>query len=167
MHRTMPTTPFHPGPGQRNRPATISNRHQQQLMTKTYFATIHDQSDFSGSHPLNDRLRNGLVPFTHTNGWIVQQASYAPCKARQTSTPGNLLSHFAQMYTAAFVQSNQQPTEVPDPSNPLSGAKFSQHLVTSMVKFWYRHDSPRKLVCDDPSLLEDHAVFYSPAKTIR
>jgi hypothetical protein len=71
------------------------------------------------------------------------------------------------MDTAAFVQANQQPTEVPNPGDPFLWTKFSQHFATGMVKFWYRHDSPRKLVCDNPSLLDGHAVFYSFVKTVR
>ena len=167
MHRTMPTTAFHPGPGQRNGPSAVGNRHQQQLVPEADLAAIHNQTDFATGQTLNNRLCQRLIPVPHLDGRVVQQSSHPSRQTGQAGCSRDLFSHFRQVNRAALVQANHQPTQVPDPSYPFFGSKFSQHFVTGMVKFWYRHDSPRKLVFNNPSLLEGHAVSYSFVKTVR
>jgi hypothetical protein len=98
---------------------------------------------------------------------VIQQSPDTPGKTRQASGSRDLFSYFTQVDRTAFVEPYQQPTEVADSGFPFIWTKVAQHLATSMVKFWYRHDSPRKLVSANPSLLEGHAVFYSFVKTVR
>ena len=163
----MPTTTFHPGPSQRNGPSAIGDGHQQQLMSKANLAAIHDQTDFSIRQPLEDGSGDWLIPFAYTDGRIIQQASDTAGQTRQIGRTRDLLGNFAQVDRTTFVQPTQQPAEIADPGDPFIWTKVSQHLTTSMVQFWYRHGSPRKLVSGNPSLLEGHADFYSFVNTVR
>ena len=167
MSSAMPSPPFHPRPGQRNASAPKGDCHKQQLMPKTNFAAIHDQTYFSMGQSLDDRLRQRLIPGSDLNGRIIQQPSHSPGHTWQVGSSRYILSHFAQVDTSTFVQPNHQPTEVTNSGDPFTRTKLIQHFATGMVKFWYRHGSPPKLVCGNPSLLDYHAVFYSFVKTVR
>ena|SRR3990170_2688696 len=124
MNSTMPMTSFHPGPGQGNGPSAVRDRHQQQLVPKANLAAIHDQTDFPMSQPLDDCLGDRLIPFSYSDGTVVQLSSHAPGQTRRAGCSRDLLSYLAQVNRTAFVQSDHQPIEVSDPGDPFLRAKF-------------------------------------------
>src|SRR3990172_8268560 len=102
-----------PGPGNRDGPFAISQTDHQQLMSKTNFRAIHNQTDLSQALPLGLQPfpRNRLIPFTHLDreSWrsapisIIQKTVQPSGDAHQLGRAGYLASNLAQMHRATLV----------------------------------------------------------------
>ena len=149
----------HPGPGQWECTAAIGDRHHQQLMPKTNFASIHDQVHHTAGQALQNPTRDRLVPGARLNGRIVQQAAQPPGSARQTTQPGHLRRNFAQVHCLCRIHSNQQPGEVAQPSHPLAGAQLCQFRHPDVIKFPLRHGAALRSCCGNRYFSRRRAAF--------
>ncbi len=62
----MPATAFDPSPGQWSVTFVVGNRHYEQLVSKTDYATIYDQVDFPVCKSLEYGPRNRFVSRLHS-----------------------------------------------------------------------------------------------------
>ena len=110
-------------------------------MSKANFRSIHDQTYLTQATPLGLQplARNRLVPFTYTDGWIVQKAAQAPGDAHQLRRARNLPCNPAQVNRAAFVNPYKQPDKVAYLGNSLTWPQFTNSLHPSMIEFVDRH----------------------------
>jgi hypothetical protein len=107
----MLATAFDPSPDQWYGAFTVGNRHYEQLMSKTNFATIYDQANFSACKSLEYGSRNWFVSRSHSEGWIVQETAQAVRHAGEARFPRYSLCDFAQMDGSALIQTHQQPSK--------------------------------------------------------
>jgi hypothetical protein len=135
----------HPGPGNRDRTLTISQRDHQELVGEAHFGPIHDQAHLLertglGLDPLTG---NRIIPITHLEGRVIQKSAQAAGQTRQFSGSRDFASYTAQTDRAALVDPNQQPNEVADLGNPLGGSQFLNATNPGMIKGVDRHlDTP-------------------------
>jgi len=153
----MPSTTFDPSPGQWNGSLAVGNGHDQKLMPETYFAAIHDQSDYSMTQIMDNGFCYGFIPCSHSKSRVVQKTHHATCQTGQCCTARYFLSNFTQMYRATFIQSDQKPSHVSQTCCPLSGSQLSQTLIPSMIEFADWHCSSPFTVCGNHNLPEDRA----------
>ena len=113
-------------------------------MTETNSRSIHDQPDLSQAVRLSFQplLGNRLVPFPYTDSRILQKAAQALGGTEQQCSSGDLPGNLAQMHRTTFIDTNHQPNEVPDLSDPLRRSQFTNSSQPSIIEAVGRHELP-------------------------
>src|SRR3989304_232769 len=126
-----------PGPGNRDGPFAISQTDHQQLMSKTNFRAIYNQTDLSQAMPLGLQpfTRNRLIPFTHPDRRIIQKTAQPSGDAHQLGWAGNL----AQMHRATLVDPDHQPDKVTHLRDPLTRSQFTNPSHPGIIELVDRH----------------------------
>jgi site-specific DNA recombinase len=132
---------FDPGPGDWDRPLSVRQANDQQLMSEADLGAIHDQADFSQMAKLSFQPlpSDRCVPFSHSYGRVIQQPAQAPSGAQQFGWTGYLPGNTTQAYRPALITPNNQPDKVANLSDALVGSQFSNPLKPGMIHTVDRH----------------------------
>src|SRR5512136_1670860 len=95
---TMSTNMFDPCPSNWDGSFPICQRDHEQLMTRTDFCSIHNQTNFSQASPLGSQplLGNRLIPFPYVHRRIAQKTTQTPGGAHQFRRTRDLERNLAQ-----------------------------------------------------------------------
>jgi hypothetical protein len=137
----MTANMFDPGPGNRDGPFAISQTDHQQLMTKTNFRAIHNQTDLSQALPLGLQPfpRNRRIPFPYSDRRIVQETTQPSGNAYRFGWAGDLAGNLAQMHRATLVNPDHQPDEVTHLRDPLTRSQFTNSAHPGIIERVGRH----------------------------
>jgi site-specific DNA recombinase len=165
---TMAANMFSPSPGDRNGSLPIGQTNDQQLVSKTNFRAIHDQTNLSdipklGFQPLPG---NRLVPRSHSNGWVIQQSAQSPRGTRQFRFSRNLAGYFTHTHRTTQINSDHQPYKRPNLGDPLSWTQFHNSHFPGIIKLVDRHwVTPfRKMFSQNDFTGDPMPVNYSAVK---
>ncbi len=138
---TMSSDVFDPSPGNRNAALPIGQAHDQQLMPKTDFRAIHNQTNLSDTPKLGFQPLPGnrLIPRSHSNGRIIQQSAQSPRHTRQFCFSRNLASYFTHTHRTTQVNSDDQPYKPSNLGDPLSWTQFHYSHFPGIIKVVDRH----------------------------
>ena len=144
------TNLFNPSPGNRDGSLAVSQADNQQLMPKSNPGAVHDQVDFSNVAYLRFQPLPGdwLIPFSHSDGRIVQQPVQSPCGTRQLCFSRYFPCDPAQTHRTAQIDPDHQPDKCPNLGDPLPRAQFHNPCFPCIIQLIDRHvASPGKMFC--------------------
>src|SRR3972149_7596578 len=138
---TVPTGLFDPCPGNWDGSFTIGQGNHQKLMPKSDPGTIHDQMDLAHTTKLRFQPLPGnrLIPFSHSDSWIIQQSTQTPSGTRQLRFSGNLASNFTHTNRTTQINSDDQPCKCSNLGNPLTWTQFHNSRFPGIIKLVDRH----------------------------
>jgi hypothetical protein len=97
---------------------------------------------------------NRLVPLTHPNRRIVQQANQSPRDTRRLGFPRYLKSDFAQVNRLAFVNTDEQPDKVAQARDVLTRTQLLNPVKPGMIQTVDRRRLPPRMGFGKPILSE-------------
>src|SRR5271157_2824434 len=132
-----------PSPGHRNGSVTIGQRNHEQLMTKTNFGPIDDQTDFSD--PFELRLQpsscNRLVPTTHIHGSVRQKSAETSDRTFVLGVHLHFSGNLTEMHRVTMKDTNHQPHKVLYLRDALLRTQFTDSLNPSTIGLVDRHSN--------------------------
>jgi hypothetical protein len=151
VRTTVSSNMFDPGPGDGNGSFSIGQAYDQKLMPKADLGVIHDQSDFFQVPQLSFQpvSSHRLVPFLHSDGWIIQQPTQSPSVTQQLSWTRNLPCNAAQAHRPALKDTDHQPNKIANLSNAFSGSQFPNPANPGIIEVVRPfEDPPVKEFCE-------------------
>jgi site-specific DNA recombinase len=138
---TMTAYIFDPRPSNRNRSLPIGNAHYQQLMSKTNFCPIHDQTNLSYVPKLRFQPLPGnrFIPLSYPNGRIIQHSAQTSRYTRQFRFSRNLACYFTHTHRTTQINSDDHPYKRSNLGDPLPWTQFHNSHFPSMIKLVDRH----------------------------
>src|SRR4030066_279079 len=137
----VPFNVLNPGPGNRNSAFTISQTDDQQLMRKTNFGSIHNQSYLLKMTGLvcQPAPSNRFIPGTNIDCWVSQQPTQALYETEQFCFTRYLPCDPAQVYRTTLVNSDQQPGKIPNTCYSFRWLQLSNSHNPGMIEIGDRH----------------------------
>jgi hypothetical protein len=131
----VPSNLFNPGPGNWDRSLAVGQTDNHQLMTKSNPSAIHNQMDFANTAILRFQPLPGnrFVPFSYSNGRIVQQPAQPARGTRQFGFARDLACHLAQTHRAAQINADEQPDKGSNLGDPLAGTQFRNSRFPGII----------------------------------
>jgi hypothetical protein len=110
-------------------------------MSKADLSAIHDQTDFSKVPQLSFQptSSNRLVPFPHSDGWIIQQPAQAPGSREQLGWSRDISGNTAQTNRPALKNPYHQPDKGAHLGDPLVRSQFHYSAFPGIIKTVGRH----------------------------
>jgi hypothetical protein len=132
---------FDPGPGNRDGPFSICQTNDQQLMPKANLGAIYDQPDFSDVPELSFQPppSDGLVPFPHSDGGIIQQPAQSSGGAQQPGRTRDLSGNAAQTHRPALIDPYHQPGKIAGLGDTLPRSQFLNSAIPCIIEVVDRH----------------------------
>jgi site-specific DNA recombinase len=137
----VPFDAFDPGPGDWDHSFPVRQANDQQLMSEANLSAIYDQADFSQMAELSFQPlpSDRCVPFSHSDGGVIQQPAQAPRNTRQFGFARNFASYFTHTHRAAQINSKHQPNKGSNLGDALVRSQFSNPLKPGMIQTVDRH----------------------------
>ena len=137
----MPFNMLDPCPRNRNSAFTVSQTDDQQLMSKTNFGSIHNQPYLLEMTGLTCQpaSRNWLIPGMNIDCWVCQQPAQALYGTEQLCFTRYLPCNPAQVHRSALVNSDQQPSKIPNACFSFRRLQLSNFHKPSMIEIVDRH----------------------------
>jgi len=141
---------FNPSPGNRDGSLAVSQADNQQLMPKSNPGAVYDQVDFSNVANLRFQPLpcDWLIPFSNSDGRIVQQSVQSPRGTRQLGFSRYFSCDPAQTHLTAQIDPDHQPDKCPNLGDPLPRTQFQNSHFPCIIELVDRHvASPGKWFC--------------------
>jgi len=141
LRSTMPSNLLDPCPCNWNRPFMVSQPNHQQLVGKTNFHPIHNQTDLlkmPGLH-FQPAASNWLVPISDIYRRVGHKPAHALDQVEQLHLTRYLSRNSAQSNRAALVDPHNQPDKIPDTRFSFGRSQLSNSHVPSKIEIVDRH----------------------------
>jgi hypothetical protein len=114
LHHGIPFNVLDPVPGKQTGPFPVCQTDDQQLMRKTNFRSIHDQTYLLMVIGLTGEptASNWLIPNTHIDSRVSQPSAQVLDKTVQPGFPRDLSDDPVQVHRTALVNTNDQPGKI-------------------------------------------------------
>jgi hypothetical protein len=131
----------HPAPCKWDCSFSKSEANHQQLMSKTDFCPINNQSYFSTGFVLllQSDPGNGLIPCSDVNRRIGQKTARASSCAQQLGVSRDFPGDATQCNRSALIDADDQKDHISNARNPLKRLQFPNLANPSMIELVGRH----------------------------
>jgi hypothetical protein len=105
-------------------------------MPKADLSAVYDQADFSQilELGLQPQPSDGLVPFSHSDGRVIQQPAQAPDRTQQLGWTWDLPRNPAQAHRPALIDTDDQPGKIANLGISLSRTQFLNSMFPGNIE---------------------------------